>query len=355
MKRRSRRTPTVKAASRLAVVTVVIALAASACSSDTRPDEIVLLTHDSFALSESTLAAFTDETGVTIVQLPGGDTGSMVNQAILTSDNPIADVLFGVDTTFLSRAVDEGIFIPYTPDGAERLDPSLRVDGDVVTPIDFGDVCINYDIDALAAAGVDPPQRLEELTEPAYRDLLVVQDPATSSPGLSFLLATIARFPEGTAYDWRAYWSDLFANGVRVVSGWEQAYNVEFTRAGGDRPLVVSYASSPPAEVLFGELTEAPTAILEDSCFRQVEYAGILEGTAHEATARELVDFLISQPVQEDIPLNMFVYPAATDAALPPVFVEFTTLPSSPSTIDSATIDANRQRWIEEWTSLARA
>ena len=340
---------------RVAGIAVATLLLASACSSDSDPDEIVLLTHDSFALSEGTLAAFTQQTGVTVVQLPGGDAGSMVNQAILTKDNPIADVLFGVDTTFLSRAIEEGIFSPYAPEGVDRLDADLRVEGDVVTPVDFGDVCINYDIAALEAASVSPPASLEDLTQPGYRDLLVVQDPATSSPGLSFLLATIARFPEGDVYDWKAYWADLFANGTKVVSGWEQAYNVEFSRSGGDRPLVVSYASSPPAEVLFGELSEAPTATLEDGCFRQVEYAGVLAGTPHEETARQLIDFLISEPVQEDIPLNMFVYPANGDAALPPVFVEFTTFPSSPVTVDPAAIDANRQRWIEEWTALARS
>nr|MDJ0792174.1 thiamine ABC transporter substrate-binding protein [Acidimicrobiia bacterium] len=317
--------------------------------------QITLLTHDSFALSDGTLDAFAEETGVAVVQLPGGDTGSMVNQAILTRDNPIADVLFGVDNTFLGRAIEEGIFVPHTAAEIDSVVPGLRVEGDIVTPVDFGDVCINYDIAAMEGLGIAIPTSLEDLTEEPYRDLLVAQDPATSSPGLAFLLATIATFPEGSDYDWKDYWSDLFANGVRVVSGWEQAYNVEFTRAGGDRPLVVSYASSPPAEVLFGELESAPTGILEDSCFRQVEYVGVLAGTEFEDTARQLVDFLLTRPVQEDIPLNMFVYPAVTTAELPQVFVEHTTFPDEPVVIEPADIDANRQRWIEEWTAIARS
>jgi thiamine transport system substrate-binding protein len=318
-------------------------------------DEVVLLTHESFALSDGTLEAFTEQTGVTVTVRASGDVGSMVNQAILTKDNPIADVLYGIDNTFISRALAEGIFLPHEAASIGSVPSTLRVEGDPVTPIDFGDVCVNYDIDALAERNVEPPSTLGDLTDPAYRDLLVVQNPATSSPGLAFLFATIAAFPEDAAYDWRDYWTDLFSNGVAVVSDWTQAYSVEFTMAGGDRPLVVSYASSPPFEVLYGELTEAPTGVMTDGCFRQVEYAGVLAGTDNEEAARLLVDFLLSVPVQQDIPLNMFVYPANSQAQLPPVLTEFSVLPDDPVSIDSALIEANRERWIEEWTTIARS
>lgn len=340
---------------RIIGVLVAVALFTSACSNERSPDEIVLITHESFALSEGILDEFTEETGVTVVVNPAGDAGSMVNQAVLTKDNPLGDVMFGIDSTFLSRAIDEGIFAPYAATGIDTVDPSLRVDDDVVTPIDFGDVCVNYDIAALSELGVEPPRSLADLSSPIYRDLLVVQDPATSSPGLAFLLATIAAYPDGAAYDWRAYWTDLFANGVDVASDWSQAYYTEFTRSGGDRPLVVSYASSPPAEVFFGELTTAPTGAMTDGCYRQIEYAGILAGTEHETTARMLVDFLLSRTVQEDIPLNMFVFPANRDAALPQVFMAHTTLPDAPAIIAPATIQQNRERWIQEWTAIARS
>ncbi len=327
----------------------------TACGGESAPDEIVLLTHDSFALSDGTLDAFTEQTGITVTVQTAGDAGSMVNQAILTKDNPIADVIYGIDNTFLSRAVDEGLFVPHTAAAIRSVAEGLRVDGDPVTPIDFGDVCVNYDIEALAVAGIDAPSSLRDLTDPQYRGMVVVEDPAVSSPGLAFLMATIATFGEDGDYPWSQYWADLFANDVAVASDWSDAYLVQFTRAGGDRPIVVSYASSPPAEVLFGELDAAPTAAVADGCFRQVEYAGVVAGRPHTDAAAQLVDFLLSTPVQEDIPLNMFVYPANTEAALPEVFATYTVFPPAPITIDPDVIQANRERWINEWVAIARA
>jgi thiamine transport system substrate-binding protein len=340
---------------RSALVAIGILVAAAGCSSESDPDTIVLLTHESFALSEGTLEAFTKQTGVVVSVQTAGDAGTLVNQAILTKDNPIGDVMYGIDNTLLSRAVEEDIFQPYAAKGIDSVDPALRVEGNAVTPINFGDVCINYDIDGLAGIDTEPPKSLSDLLDPAYQGLLAVQDPATSSPGLAFLMATISAYPEGSDYDWKAYWTDLFANDVEVATDWSEAYYTQFTRAGGSQPLVVSYASSPPAEVFFGDLTEAPTAVMTDGCFRQIEYAGVLSGTPYESVARQLVDFLLSEIVQEDIPLNMFVYPANRNAELPQVFVDYTTLPDTPVVMDPAIIEENRERWIQEWTAIARS
>ncbi|MET0831898.1 MAG: thiamine ABC transporter substrate-binding protein, partial [Acidimicrobiia bacterium] len=223
------------------------------------------------------------------------------------------------------------------------------------TPVDFGDVCVNYDVAALAAAGVEPPQTLDDLIDPAYRGMLAVQDPATSSPGLAFLLGTIAQYGVD---GWQQWWEALDANDVLVTSGWEEAYNGAFTAASdtGDRPLVVSYASSPPAEVYFAEVppTEAPTGSMTEGCFRQVEFAGILDGTEHEEAARRLVDFMLSEAFQEDIPLNMFVFPAVEETALPEVFVEHAARVDAPLTLPPADIEANREAWIQQWTDLMR-
>ena len=340
---------------RLGMALVATALIASGCASDAKPDEITLLTHDSFALSEGVLEEFTEKTGVKVNIQMSRDAGTMLNQAILTMDNPIADVIYGVDNTFLSRAVNAGLFVPYTAVGIDTVNILLRVEHDAATPINFGDVCINYDIEGLAELGVPPPATLDDLLLPQYEGLLVVQDPATSSPGLAFLMATIAAYPDGAEYDWQAYWTDLFANGVVVASDWSDAYYTRFSRSGGAQPLVVSYASSPPAEVFFGGLSEAPTGVMTEGCFRQIEYAGILAGTEHESTARLFIDFLLSKTVQEDIPLNMFVFPANTEAVLPQVFVDFTTLPESPAVMAPGTIHENRERWIQEWTAIARS
>ena len=323
----------------------------------TRPAirELTLLTHDSFAVSENVLDTFVVETGIEVRILRGGDAGTMVNQAILTKENPLADVLFGVDNTFVSRALNEGIFEPYRPAGIEFISPELDLDPEGrVTPIDFGDVCLNFDRAWVDELGLVPPAALADLTGPEYRGLLVVENPATSSPGLAFLMATVGVFGETGDYTWLDFWADLVANDVLVTSGWEEAYYSAFTHYGGDRPLVVSYASSPPAEVIFAEepLSEAPTGVVTVGCFRQVEYAGILAGTDGMPGAELFMDFLLTLRFQEDIPLNMFVFPAHSRAALPPEFVEHTEVPSDPVTLDPAVIDANREQWIQAWSEV---
>lgn len=336
---------------------VVFALIAAACSSnEAAPDEVVLMTHSSFAVSDGVLEAFTDETGVAVTTLEAGDAGAMVNQAILTKDNPVADVLYGIDNTFLSRAADEDLFVPYRATDLDLISEELRVPGDLVTPIDVGYVCVNIDRASLDQRGIEAPQRLTELTDSAYRGMFVVEDASTSSPGLAFLLSTISSFGEDGAYPWQSYWRDLVANDVQIVPGWEQAYYGEFSGGSGEgeRPIVVSYATSPIAEVYFSDLDAAPTAIVDDGCFRQIEYAGVLRGTEVEPAARQLVDFLLETTFQNDIPLTMFVYPVNEDAQLPAEFVDFAQYPSNPIVMDPATIDANRERWLAEWTSIVR-
>lgn len=320
------------------------------------PGELVLMTHDSFSISEATLEAFRVQTGITVRILQAGDAGAALNQAILTKDRPLADVFYGVDTTFLSRAIDSGIFVPYESPLLAGVDPAFRLDpGHRLTPVDYGDVCVNLDRDAFGSPGPPPPARLEDLVAPAYRGLLVVENPATSSPGLAFLLATIARFGESGPYTWLDFWRDLRANDVLVASGWEDAYYGQFSGGSGEgeRPLVVSYASSPVAEVFFADPqpADAPTAVMTDGCFRQVELVGILAGTEHEPAARLLVDFMLGRAFQEDVPLNMFVFPVRRGSALPDVFVRHATIPDEALTLPADRVQEDRERWIAEWTA----
>jgi thiamine transport system substrate-binding protein len=348
-----------------ALLTIVVAAGLVACGDDdtvsdgdeTRgPATVRLLTHDSFYLSDDVLETFTDETGIEVELLQGGDAGTVVNQAILSKGRPQADVLFGVDSTFLSRALEEDIFIAHEADGLDGVDDALRLDPEHrVTPIDYGDVCINYDrrwFDRNPEVPV--PATLDDLTDERYRDLLVVQNPATSSPGLAFLLASIAAFGEEGWQDW---WRALRANGVLVVDGWERAYNREFSGGSaseGDRPLVVSYASSPPAEVVYADppVDEPPTGVMESSCYRQVEFAGVLQGTDNEDEATQLVDFMLGDVFQADLPLSMFVFPARSDVELPDVFDDHAARPADPFELDADRITEHRERWIDEWTDL---
>ncbi len=324
----------------------------------TETPTITVVTHDSFAISKRVLRAFTRSTGIDVKILRSGDAGVALNATILTKDHPVGDVLFGVDTTFLSRALDAGIFERYRPAALAKVPAELVVGTrGLVTPVDRGDVCVNYDTAWFADRGLPIPQSIDDLTDAEYRGLLVVENPATSSPGLAFLLATIARYGDG----WRDYWQRLRANDVEVVNGWEQAYHGSFSAggSGGDRPLVVSYASSPAAAVYFAEPEpsgrppeRAPVGTVLDGCFRQIEYVGILRGTEHERAARRFVDFLLSRRVQEDIPLQMFVFPVRGDARLPDVFRDFAEIPADAEVVAPTRIERNRDRWIDEWTDL---
>lgn len=336
-----------------AAATVLLAAVAVPTAGAATPSRTVtLVTHDSFAVSEKVLDRFTTRTGIEVKVLQVGDAGQVVNQAILTKDNPLGDVLFGVDNTFLTRALDEGIFERYRSPALDAIPAELRLDPRYrVTPIDYGDVCINYDKDWFARKRLTVPRSLSDLTKDKYRDLLVVEDPSTSSPGLAFLLATVAQYGEK---GWTEYWRQLRDNGVTVVDGWEQAYYDEFTGggAGGDHPLVVSYASSPAAAVVFADppIDESPIGTMTGSCFRQVEFAGILAGTEHRAAARKLVDFMLSDAFQSDVPLQMFVYPAVAGTALPKVFTDNADPVDDPSTLSPTRIGAHRDDWIREWT-----
>jgi thiamine transport system substrate-binding protein len=313
---------------------------------------LTVMGHDSFVVSESVVEAFEAEYNVDVRFLQAGDTGTALNKAILARGNPLADVFYGVDNTFLTRALEEDIFLPYDSPALQaipdrfQLDPQHRA-----LPVDYGDVCLNFDKAYFEAEDLAPPANLEALLEPAYADLLVVENPATSSPGLAFLLATIANFGEE---GYLSYWQALVDNGVLVVNDWDSAYYSEFTLHGGGRPLVVSYGSSPPAEVLFAEETPevAPTGVItaDESCFRQIEFVGILNGTENEALAQLWVDFMLSTTFQEDMPLNMFVFPVLPEAGLPPVFTEHYVIPETTAELEPDTISQNRQAWIEAWT-----
>lgn len=315
---------------------------------------ITLMSHDSFDASPEVIAAFEQANNVKIEFLRSGDAGAALNQAILSKANPLADVFFGVDNTFFSRAIEAGIFESYASPmladipGALKLDPENRL-----LPVDYGDVCLNYDKGWFEEKGLTPPNDLEDLLKDEYKGLTVVENPATSSPGLAFLLASVAHFGDPGYLNW---WQQMVEQDVLVVDGWEDAYYGQFTRYEGTRPIVVSYASSPPVEVYFADppVSDAPTAAVigAGACFRQIEFIGILAGTQKRAMAEKLVDFLLSRQFQEDIPLKMFVFPANQKAALPEVFQKYAQLSPNPATLPPANIAAKREQWINAWNEI---
>ncbi len=334
------------------LLTALTGLIFTACASAIGADTLTVMTHDSFAVSEEVVTAFETEYGVDVVFLKLGDAGEATNKAVLAANNPLADVFYGVDNTFLSRALEGDIFEIYDSPLLADIPPEFDLDPQHgALPVDFGDVCLNYDITYFKTHNIAPPANLEALLQPEYAGLLVVENPATSSPGLAFLLATIGRFGEGGYLD---YWQGLVDNDVKVVNDWETAYYTEFSRWGGERPIVISYASSPPVEMIFAEepmdapVTAAVTA--DESCFRQIEFVGILRGTDQRELAEAWVDYMLSPVFQTDLPLQMFVFPVNYNAELAPEFTNYLVVPETTAFVSPEDIATHREEWIAAWT-----
>ena len=332
----------------VAVLLGTTAFAACGGSSDSRT--VTLVTHDSFAVSKSDLHAFEQAHHVTVKVLKSGDAGSALNQVILTKGKPLGDAMFGVDNTFLTRATEADVFAPYTPAALADVPASYQLDpSHELTPVDYGDVCVNYDRATLAAKGVPVPTSLDDLVKPEYKGMLAVENAASSSPGLAFLLATIAKYGDG----WSDWWTKLRANGLKVDDGWEQAYYTDFAGGGqgGTFPLVVSYASSPPDGVTKGDPAVAPTGAALDTCFRQVEFAGVLRGAEHPTLARGLVDWMLSKQFQAGVADQMYVYPVRAGVEVPASWTRYAPVPEHPFTLTPARITRNRNAWIDQWTN----
>ena len=335
--------------------------AMSGCSSAFSGDDgagggdktITLVTHDSWAMKKSVMKAFEKKTGYRVRQVSNGDAGALTNKLVLTKGDPIGDVVYGIDNTFAGRAVDAGILAehqgPTTADTAPSALGSEQAESEL-TPVDYGDVCMNVDDTWFAKRGKQPPKSLADLTRPAYKGLLVVPGATTSSPGLAFLLTTIAAEGED---GWQGYWKKLVANDVKVDAGWSDAYETDFTAGGGNGsyPIVLSYASSIPFTIPEGKQKPTTSALL-DTCFRQVEYAGVLAGSAHPEVAAELVDFMVSEKFQEALPEQMYVYPIRTDTPLPADWAKYAQVAEKPYTVSPATIEKHRTTWLRQWRDV---
>jgi thiamine transport system substrate-binding protein len=320
---------------------------------DESSGEVVLVTYDAFALPEEAARTFEERFGRRIEVVAAGDSGALLAGALLSAGAPQGDVLFGVDNTTATQVLEEPLLSPVAPAALERVDPTTRLPGELgelLVPIDTGDVCVNADVGWFADHGLELPTSFESLTDPRYRDLLVVESPVSSSPGLAFLLGTVS---SSGADAWPEYWQDLRAVGVRVAPSWDDAYYNDYTVNGGDRPLVVSYASSPPAEVVFSEgaRTEPASTVLQGTCVAQVEYAGVLDGAPHPEAAAELVEFMLSDEWQSALPLSNFVYPV-TDVVLPEEFTRWAPRPPSSVQVDAIEVGARRDEWIEQWRAV---
>ncbi|MDP9806514.1 thiamine transport system substrate-binding protein [Trueperella bonasi] len=323
------------------VFTVLLLGALGSCSAIGRSstgETVTLLTHDSFVISDEARAAFEKQSGLTLQITSPGDTGMVLNQLILNKANPTADAVFGVDTLSAGRVIDEGIIENYIPENDP--DAALRIDG--LTAVDRGDVCVNVDTAYFEKRNLALPDSFKDLTNPEYEGLLVVTNPVLSSPGFAFLAATAVEME-----NWQEYWQALLDNETKVVDSWSTAFYTDFSISDGDYPLVLSYASSPAAG-------GGAFDIIEGTCIRQVEYAGVVAGAPNPEGARMLIDFMVGEEFQSEIPETMFMYPVA-DVPLPQEWVAYAQQPDDSIVLDPALVATHRQTWQDEWTRLFEA
>ena len=299
-------------------------------SVSTAPTKVTLIAHDSFAISDESIAEFEQASGFELEIIRAGDSGSLTNRLVLTKASPIADVVFGIDNTFRGIA-----------------DENQIIEGELL-PVDFADVCFNFDRLWFEERGQTTPASWRDLTKPEFEGLTVVTNPLSSSPGLAFLATTVSAFGEN---GFKAFWADLRDNGVKVSAGWEDAYFTEFSGSSGNGPypIVLSYCSSPAAEIR--DNGESQTVALLDEGFRQTEFIGILAGALNPTGAQALIDFLLSESFQSTMPGLMYVYPVNPDAVIPAEWSKFG--PAASSTIgEELDIAAGRESWQAKWSSL---
>ena len=315
---------------RFTVIAVSGALLLSGCADTSSEQTVTLVAHDSFSISDESIAEFEEQSGYRLEILRAGDAGSLTNRLVLTKESPIGDVVFGIDNTFRGVA-----------------DENQIIDGSL-SEVNYSDVCFNYDRVWFEQNKIVPPTSWKDLADPTYRGLTVVSNPLTSSPVLAFLATTVAGFGEA---GFESYWQDLKANEVKVASGWEEAYFTEFSGSAGmgSYPVVLSYSSSPAAEIR--DDGKSQTVALLDECFRQIEYIGVLDGAPNKQGAKKLVEFLLSESFQSTMPGLMYVYPVNPDAEIPSEWSKFG--PMARSTIgQDLDLALNRTLWQDKWSAI---
>jgi thiamine transport system substrate-binding protein len=329
---------------------LAVAALAATVSAQAAPDELRVMVHSSFSLPKPLLAQFETQSKVKLRIIKGGDAGEMLNKLILTRAQPVADVVFGIDNALVLKAQAVQVIEPFP--NASLHGPAPLALGHGVVPVDYGYVNLNYDKAWVAKSGVPLPKSLDDLTQATYRDWLLVQNPATSSPGYAFLLATIAGLGEEKAFDW---WAKMRANGLKVTKGWSEAYYTDFSRNGGKYPVVVSYATSPAAEVFYSKdkLTESPTGNLfvKGGVFRQVEGVALVKGGGQREAAAKFIEFLRSAPVQEALQTSMWMFPAEARTPRPEV-MRHGPEPTAYDSLSADVIADKGAQWVSRWTQV---
>ena len=208
----------------------------------------------------------------------------------------------------------------------EALEP---YQGIRAVPFDQADVCLNYDETKVDGENLTVPTSLWDLTEEAWKGKIAFPSPLTSSPGRSFMVATVDYFENDDdnttdAFDW---WGAMADNDAIFTSGWTEAYERHYSGGYGERwveghlgdaAMTVSYCHSPGVEAFFSDnWTKSTSLTLPRTTFHQVEYAAVINGAVEVEAANAFIEYLLSEEVNQNMPENNLMLSVLTNASLP--------------------------------------
>ena len=347
------------------------------CATSTRePQTVRLLTHKEFQLPEEALEEFTEKTGIEVLVFLEEDATSMVNLLERSSNNPVADVVLGIDSLERRRVTEKRLVEPYRPIAIDRLDPSLVLQDAMLTPVSQLAACLNrsksrYEVqerrlDRLPDQGSLPlqaPTEIDDMLERQHAETAVIPNPLSSRLGVYFLVALERLHPEDVegVTPWPKLLDEMLRWGLEVAPSWEEAWFSRFQPSAGPestetRSLTWGSSGMPSVSVRFiPELPEeVDVAVIDSGCIKVVNYAGIISNTPNRRDAGRLVDSFIEPLFQYGVPDRYGSRPARTDIVRTEAWRRFgvnvTAIP-----IDEWRIGPLWQQWLLTWKQVADA
>jgi len=316
-------------------------------------EKLVVYTYSSFAswgAAPFIEEAFEKKHDVDVQFVATGDARMMLTKLLTEREagRPGADVFVGVGSVDLSMARGEDLFVPLTGEDIPNL-ASVREDllidpTNSLIPYEHSYVTLVYDSQVLAVE--DVPLTFEQLLDPKYKKMLILEDPRTSSVGLAFLLWTIHQYGDPGYLD---YWRKLLPNVLTITQGWSAAYDLFLAR---EAPIVVSFSTDTAYSVIEEGSARYKVMLLNSQGYRSIYLMGIVKGTKQQGLCKELLDFVLSPEVQERISTTEWMFPANRKTLLPVLFYQNAVFPPDPVMVPSERIGENLDRWLLEWAGI---
>ncbi len=333
----------------LFLVILLLSVGLTGCRQKESAEEtLTIYSYDSFVsygLPDATNKLFEEKYNCKIEYRTFGGVGATLNRLILEKNNPQADLFVGLNMNNLARALEEEIFISYRPENYEVIPEEYRIDKNWrVTPFDGpNSLAIIYDSEVIK----NPPRSFEDLLKPEYKGKLILEDPRSSSPGMGFLLWTIAVYGEDHYLD---YWEKLEPTIFHIYPDWTSAFDTAFVQ-NKEAPMVLSYDVDPAYFYYEDEVTRYKAVIPEEGGWLQLEFVGIVNDSKHQELAQQYMEFMLSREFQENLPLYQWAFPIDTSIQLPECY-DYAVNADKYITLPLEDIANKSQIWLEQWIEM---